>query len=81
MVMMIMTMTLTNTMFISPDYGLYGCVVYISRNPQKSKSLTIRFSRGLLQPKPTANPVSTASPASHSEDLAVDCEGLGGGSE
>ena len=75
MVMTIMTMTLTETIIISPDYG-HDCLVYIPWTSQKSKLLTTQLLRGLLLPKST-----TASPASHSDNLGVDCEGLGGGSE
>ena len=75
MVMTIMTMTLTETIF-SLRTTAYDCLVYIPWTSQKFKLLTTQLLRGLLLPKST-----TASPVSHSENLGVDCEGLGGGSE
>jgi len=67
MVMMIETMTLTKTIF-SLRTTAYDYLVYIPWKSQKPKSLTRRLLRGLVQ-------------LSHSEDLAVDCEGLGVGSD
>ena len=50
--------------FLSLRTTAYDCLVYIPWRSQKSKSLTRRLSRGLVQPKSTAYPVSTASPVS-----------------
>ena len=49
-------MTLTKTIFISPDSGLYDCTPWKS---QKPTPLTSRLLRGLLQPESTASPVPT----------------------
>ena len=69
--MMAVMMTMTMTLFIFPDNGLYKVAWSTSHaNPP-----------GLLQPKSTASQVPTASPVPHCECLGVNYEGLrhGGG--